>query len=61
MNCYDKIIKFHKENDIQYERYSLLSLAFLFLLLDKNYYNNLSKLISLDALTESWYITVSHS
>tara|TARA_Y100000816_G_scaffold77983_2_gene52990 strand:- start:11990 stop:12559 length:570 start_codon:yes stop_codon:yes gene_type:complete len=40
MNCYDKIIKFHKENDIQYERYSLLSLAFLFLLLDKNYYND---------------------
>ena len=31
MNCYDKIIEFHKENDIQYERYSLLSLAFIFI------------------------------
>jgi hypothetical protein len=38
---YDKCIEYIcKKNNIQYERYSLLTLSFLFLLLDKNYYND---------------------
>lgn len=40
MQLYEKIKKIHEDNDIQYERYSLLSLALLFLLLDKKYYND---------------------
>lgn len=34
------IFNYIKELNIQYERYSLLLLSFLFLLLDKNYYNS---------------------
>ena len=30
MNCYDKIIEFHKENDIQYERYLFYLWLFYF-------------------------------
>ena len=38
---YNKCIEYIcKKNNIQYERYSLLTLSFLFLLLDKNYYND---------------------
>ena len=38
---YDKCIEYIcKKNNIQYERYSLLTLSFLFLLLDKKYYND---------------------